>query len=90
MNETPFLLFRINCRALNGEPSYVFKSSRAMAELALSMDRDGAGPLNREYAHVDAMHDRCRGFKTLTLWTYTEVSRKLICLAVMEVEQEKY
>lgn len=83
-----YLIYRINCRNLNGQPSYVFKSSLAMAKLALSMDRNSSGTMHREYAHVDAMHDRCRALKTLTLWAYHEMSRKLVCLAVMDVESE--
>jgi hypothetical protein len=83
-----YLVYRINSRQLNGLPSYVLKSSKEMVQLALFMDRDGTGLLNHEYAHVDAMHDRCRAFKTLTLWTYHEAARKLVCLAIMDVEEE--
>jgi len=84
----PFLTYRINSRHLNGKPSYVLKSSRGMAQLAMSMDRDGQGLMSHEYAHVDAMHDRCRDYKTITLWAYHDISRKLVCIAVMDVEQE--
>jgi hypothetical protein len=59
-----------------------------MAEFAVSMDKDRDGPMRFEYAFVDAKHDRCRGFKTLTLWAYNDVMRKLVCLAVMEAEDE--
>jgi hypothetical protein len=83
-----FLVYRINCRQHNGKPSYVFKSSMHMAEIALSMDRTGNGSMSHEYAHVDAMHDRCRDFKTVILWAYHEMSRKLVCLAVMDIEEE--
>jgi hypothetical protein len=78
----------MNYRDLNGEPSYVFKASKAMAELAFSMDKDRNGCMRYEYAHVDAKHDRCRGFKSITLWAYNDVMRKLMCLAVMEAEEE--
>ena len=83
-----FLVYRINSRQLNGQPSYVFKSSTEMARLAQSMDRDGNGQMKDEYAHVDATHKRCRGFKTVTLWAYHEISRKLVCLAIMDIENE--
>lgn len=83
-----YLIYRVNNRALNGKPSYVFKSSHAMAELALSMNRDGQGILKEEFAFVDAKHDRCRHYKTVTLWTYHPVLRKVVQLAVMEVEEE--
>lgn len=84
----PFFIYKINNRALNGNPSYIFKSSKEMAELALEMDIDGKGCLKEEYAYVDAKHNRCRGFKTVTLWTFHPLLRKLLCLAKMEVEEE--
>ena len=83
-----FLIFRVNNRALNGNPSYVFKSSSQMAELALAMDINNSNVLNSEYAYVDVKHNRCRGYKTLTLWTYHPVMRKLLQIAVMEIEKE--
>lgn len=83
-----YLIYKINNRSLNGSPSYVFKSSTSMAYLAIDMDRDGNGVLNKEFAFVDAKHDRCRGFKSVTLWTYHPTMRKLLRLAVMEVEHE--
>ena len=88
MEKDKFFIYKINDRALNGLLSFVFKSSTSMAQLAINMDRDGAGILKNEYAHVDAKHDRCRGFKSVTLWTYHPVMRKLVRLAVMDVEQE--
>ena len=83
-----FLIYSVNNRALNGKPSFVFKSSLAMANLALAMDKDKQGVLCNEYAHVDATHTHCRGFKTVTLWTYHPVLRKLLRIAIMEVEEE--
>jgi len=52
------------------------------------MDKDGQGVLNSEYAYVDAKHDRCKGFKTITLWTYNEIAQKLVRRAIMEAEAE--
>jgi len=83
-----FLIYSINSRDLNGQPSYVFKSSIGMAKLASQMDRDKDNILSNEYAHIDATHTRCRGFKSLTLWTYHPVMRKLLRIAIMEVEKE--
>lgn len=81
-------IYKIGNRALNGEPSFVFKSSTHMAHLALSMDRSANDVLSNEYAYIDATHLRCRDFKSLTLWTYSPVMRKLLRLAVMEIEDE--
>jgi hypothetical protein len=52
------------------------------------MDKDREGPRRFECANVDAKHDRCRGFRTVTLWAYHEVMRKLLCLAIMEAKEE--
>jgi hypothetical protein len=78
----------VNNRGLKGEPSFVFKSSLHMANLALSMDRFSNSVLSAEYAHIDATHTRCRDFKTITLWTYHPVMRRQVRIAVMEVELE--
>lgn len=52
------------------------------------MDKDNNDILSQEYAYVDAKHDRCRGFKTITLWTYHPTLRKLVNLAIVETEEE--
>lgn len=84
-----FLIFRVNNRSLNGEASFVFKSSQMMAEMAIEMDRNNTGsPFAEEYVHVDATHTRCRNFQTVTLWVYHPVMRKLMRLAMMDVEVE--
>ena len=83
-----FFIFSVNNKDLNDKPSHVFKSSLSMAKLALLMDKDTNEVLSNEYAHVDATHTRCRGFKSLTLWVYHPVMRKLLRIAIMEVEQE--
>lgn len=83
-----YLIYRINNRELNCKPSFVFKSSQDMAKLAIEMDKDSGGVLSGEYVYIDAKHDRCRGYKTLTLWVQHPVYRKLLNLAVMDVEAE--
>ena len=83
-----YLIHRLNSRAMSNTASYVFKSSRLMAEMALSMDRDGKKFLSEEYAMVDDKHNRCRDFKAFALWTYNPAMRKLIRLAIMDVEEE--
>ena len=34
----PFHIYKLNCKAINGEPSYVFKTSSKALELAIKMD----------------------------------------------------
>ena len=90
------LIFAVNCKELsnNGEPSYVFKTSKYCLETAYKMDptkmtvRGKPSLLASEPAYFDGMHRRCRGFKTLTLWTHHPGMRKMRRLATMEVERE--
>ena len=68
-------IFKINCRSINSEPSFVFKSSKIAAQLALKMDinlqqDEEPSTMVDEYPYMDAMHTRVKGYKTLTLWTY--------------------
>ena len=75
---------------MNGRPSYVFKTSRKMARMAINMDQNypHKNPSQQEPAYIDCMHKRCTGWKTLTLWVYHNASRKLLRLATMEVKGE--
>ena len=83
-----YLIYRFNSEIMNnGQPTYVFKSSRKMAELAIEMDRHRNGSC-KEYAYVDAKHDRVKGMKSLTVWMFHPQQRRMFCLAVMEVMEE--
>ena len=85
-----FLIYEMNDGNMNTKPSFVFKSSRKMAKMALNMDQDYPckNPLMEEVVYFDGMHTRCKGWKTLTLWVYHPVSRRLMRLATMEVKHE--
>lgn len=84
----PFLVYKMNDERHNKEPSFVFKTSRFQADLGVAMDRDGDGLLSSQYCFVDAKHNRCNGFKTITLWVYHPMIRKLVKLATMETRKE--
>ena len=74
----------MNSRSMNGQTSYVFK----MAECALQMDKESDSPLAQEFCYFDAMHSRCRGFKTITLWVLHPLMRRMLKKACMEVEKK--
>lgn len=89
----PFHIYKLNCKAINGEPSYVFKTSSKALELAIKMDEKSQpqGQISAmvfEHAYIDAMHSRVKGYKTITMWTYHPGMRRVLCLAVMEAEKE--
>ena len=56
----------------------VFKSSIEMAKLALAMDKDCENVKKKQYANINAKHDCCKEFKTITLWLCYLVTRNLI------------
>ena len=70
------LIYAMNCGAINSGPTYVFKPSRYTLETAVKMDatcktvHGKASILSLEKAFFDGMHTRCKGYKTLTLWTH--------------------
>lgn len=84
----PYYVCCVNDRKLNGQASYVFKTSKIQASLALSMDKDGEGVLNNEYCFLDIKHNRCAGFKTFSIHVYHPMLRRLVTLATMECEDE--
>ena len=61
-----------------------------MARMAINMDQKY--PIrthHRMNQHtLMALHNRCTGWKTLTLWVYHNAGRKLLRLATMEVKGE--
>ena len=88
----PNYIFWINCREINNEPSYVFKTSDLALQLVLKMDpetqNDQPSLMVEEYAYLDGMHTRVKGYVTLALWTYHPGMRKVMRLASMECECE--
>ena len=65
----PYLIYKVNDASFNDEQDIVFKTSRRMLTLALSMDQNATtkSPLQEEIAYFDGMHSRCKNWKTLTL-----------------------
>ena len=65
----PFYIYKLNFQSINGEPSYVFKSSLLAGQLALKMDIDTDqghnNSMNEDYAYMDGMHRRVHGYKIL-------------------------
>ena len=88
----PFHIYKLNCKAINGEPSYVFKTSSKAPELAIKMDEKSQpqGQISAivfEHAYIDAMHSHVKWYKTITIWTYHPSMRRVLHLAVMEAEK---
>ena len=84
-----FMVYSMNNGEMNnGLPTYVFKSSKASAQLALDMDRHGNGLHNTAFAHIDCKHDRVKKMKTVTRWMHHMQMQKLMCLAVMDINCE--
>ena len=86
-------IFKINCQSINSKPSFVFKSSKMAAQLALKMDihlqqDEEPSTMVDEYAYMDAMYTCVKGYKTLTLWTYHHGMQRVMHLATMEAERE--
>ena len=68
-----YLIYKIHDENMSGEgKSYIFKSSRKMANIMNNMDQNNrnSNPMQEEPAYFNGMHKRCKGWKTLTLWVY--------------------
>ena len=89
-DDDPFLIYSKNSRTLNGKPTHVFKSSAQAAEIAIKMDtrNEEHSILQEECAYMDAMHSRCKQYKTITMWVYHPAKRDLQALAIMECQRE--
>lgn len=83
-----FLIYKLNDRKYNGEPTYVFKTSSFKLQLMNDMNRHGNKILSTQYAHIDGKERRCSHFTTITLSVYHPTLLKQIRLATMECEGE--
>ena len=86
-------IYKINCRGINGELSFVFKTSTAACKLSIKMDRNQQkeGELSamvNERAYIDALHSHVNGYKTITMWTYHLGMVKVMRITSMEAEKE--
>jgi len=83
-----YYVYQMNGCDMNDTVAYVFKSCTSMAEMTVEMDQSTEGFMRDEHAYVDAKHDRCQNYRTITLWTYHPTMRRILRLAVMDVEKE--
>ena len=87
----PFFIYKINDGTFNDEVSYVFKSSRSAAELAIEMDCDdpeNKSCLHDELVYCDTMHSQVDNYKNVTAWVKNPITCSMMCIATMEVERE--
>ena len=94
-----YYIYKVGCKSTGADSSYVFKTSRQALEMALKMDlRNQVNGVNTslhkvsslafERVHIDAMHSRCKNYKTLGMYVYHHGLRKMQVLASMDVEHE--
>ena len=87
----PFLIYKVNDGSFNDEISYVFKSSTCAAELAIEMDcedPENKSCLKDEPVYCDTMHSRVDKYKNITAWVKNPITRCVMRIATMEVENE--
>jgi hypothetical protein len=88
--EDPYYIYNINNKDMNeSTSSYIFQSSKHMADIALLINSESeTSILRNEYVYVDGTHHQSKNFITITLWVYHTGIRQMICLALMICERE--
>ena len=89
----PYLIFKINDGTLNDEISYVFKSLKCAAQLAIEMDCediDNRICLKEEPVYCDTMHSRVDGYKNITAWVKNPITRSVMWIVTMEAKKRRY
>ena len=87
----PYLIYKLNDGTLNDEISFVFKTSRCAAELALEMDYqdpENRSCLREEPVYCDTMHSRVENHKNITAWVKNPVTRAVMRIVTMEAMHE--
>ena len=88
IKRNPFYLYKLNDRNMNDKPTFVFKMSRAQAQIVLAMNQDSNLFLNGEYCFADGTFKRCPDFVTLAAYNYVGPLRKMVKFCSMEAEFE--
>ena len=83
-----FLIYRMNDRTQNNQPTFVFKTSSISLEIAKNMTRDKNHYLSNVFAYFDGNEKRTKRMTVLTLSVYHPLLRKQIILATMDCESE--
>ena len=79
----PFLIYKLNHRDLNNQPTHVFKTSSVSADIGKKLDRVGDHYLILSYVHLDGNEKRVNNMTTLTFFIYHPLIRKQIILATL-------
>ena len=87
----PYLIYKLNDGTLNDEISFVFKTSRCAAQLALEMDYqdpENRSCLREEPVYCDTMHSRVENYKNITAWVKNPITRAVMRIVTMEAMHE--
>ena len=87
----PYLTYKLNDGTLNDEISFVFKTSRCAAQLALEMDYqdpENRSCLREEPVYCDTMHSRVENYMNITAWVKNPITRAVMRIATMEAMHE--
>ena len=87
----PYLIYKLNDGTLNDEISFMFKTSRCAAQLALEMDYqdpENRSCLREEPVYCDTMHSRVENYKNITAWVKNPITRAVMRIATMEAMHE--
>ena len=84
-----FYIYQLQFRGHSGNPTYVFKTSKATLQMCKDMDVEGEHPLlSKADAYLDGNEKRVKMHTALTLSTYHSVLKRQVVLARMDCEGE--
>ena len=81
-----FFIYKVNDERSNDQPTYVFKTSKCLLELALQMDLTSNTILSKEYAFFDGKWRRVKGYLTIGLHVYHPLLMKIVRIASMDIK----
>ena len=84
----PFYIYKLKDRNMDDKPTFVFKTNRSQAQIALAMNQVSNLFLNGMYCFDDGTFKRCLDFVTLETYTYVCLLRKMVKFCSMEFQSE--
>ena len=87
--EDKYLIYKINNPQFNDDPGYAFKTSWAIAELAVEIDQEGPDSLFQgEEAHFDVSPSWHIGYKTFALFVFHPAMQHNLRTATMDMKSK--
>ena len=85
-----FVIYKMNDRNHNGNPTFVFKTSKTALQMGVDIDKESGHFLSECYVNFDGNEKRVTKMSVLTTSVYHPLLKRQCVLATMDCEEENF